>query len=146
MIYALMMDVTKVWRSMLVPLAAIVCGCAQTSLNQEPPAARAPILVTDYSRLPSVVGERVRVEGEVANSKQPSIAGVDVDLQSIPVPGTAAFHEDELRGKRAWAEGVVIQTVVTPDEVDNSTQNRGAGTFYSLIDPMTGRLAVAHGF
>jgi hypothetical protein len=95
-------------------------------------------------RVNDAVGKWVRVEGIMTNSKQPQIAGVDVGEPSEPIPGSTLRRVIELRGKPAWAEGVLEREIVRPEEVDNTVANRGAGTFYRLFDPATRNTAVAH--
>jgi hypothetical protein len=90
------------------------------------------------------VGKWVRLEGTITNSKQPQIAGVDVDEPSVPIPGSAFRSVIRVGGKPGWAEGVLERTVVRPEDVDNTFANRGAGVFYRLVDPSTGHTAEAH--
>jgi hypothetical protein len=134
-----------------IPLAIVraIAGAVVSSgcQTQSPPTAAAtqPVIVLKDGQDPaSAVGYRVRVEGVITASKQPYIDGVDVQMPLRRIAGTDQDQVDDLRNQPAWAEGVLIRHVVTPDEVDNFTQNRGAGTFYSLIDPFTGNLAMAH--
>lgn len=110
-------------------------------------SGRQTILITDATdgaALAAAVGEWVRVEGEVSNTKIPQIAGVDVDMPSEPIAGSTSEQVVELRGTPAWAEGILERRIVGPEEVGNSVASRGAGAYYHLIDPATGRTAVAH--
>jgi len=77
------------------------------------------------------IGRWVRLEGLVTTAKQPDIAGVDVDA------------DRDLGGHPGSAEGILIRSIVRENEVDPFSQTRGAGTFYYLFDPYTGKLAVA---
>jgi hypothetical protein len=79
------------------------------------------------------------VEGIVTNSKQPEIDGIDLDTPYDSLDRKAS----DLRGKPAYAEGILIREIVTAEQVTAYTQNRGAGTFYWLLDPFTGARAIA---
>jgi hypothetical protein len=99
---------------------------------------------TDVRAVDEGVGKWVRLEGIVTNSKQPQIAGVDVEERTDPIPEfiqRMAIRRGEMP---AWAEGVLERTVVRPEDLIPLSANRGAGTFYRLIDPATGRTAEAH--
>ena len=99
---------------------------------------------TDGAALAAALGEWVRVEGEVSNTKVPQIAGVDVAMPTEPITGSRWEQVVELRGTPAWAEGILERRVVRPEQVDHTIASRGAGTFYRLVDPGTGKTAVAY--
>ena len=102
--------------------------------------AVSPVLITNWNESDAAVGQRVRVEGVVTNSKQAQIDGIDIEASY----DSGDSKVTDLRDQPAWAEGIVIRHVVTPAQVDNFIQNRGAGTFYELLDPFTGQMAIAH--
>ncbi|MBI3070826.1 MAG: hypothetical protein HYY84_01735 [Deltaproteobacteria bacterium] len=100
------------------------------------PSGEAPIVVRDASQLGAAVGRLVTLEGVVESSKIATLLSVDV-----------ASDAPDLRGEKAVATGVLRKLVVTQEEIDARTAkfgqfaHRGAGTFFSLVDPATGRLA-----
>ena len=65
------------------------------------------------------VGQEVTIIGAVRNSKIPLLNGVDIQNENV-------------RGKRIKASGILIETVVKEKDVDRFSANRGAGTFYHL--------------
>lgn len=75
------------------------------------------------------VGQIVTLEGEVAQSKIPTLLGVDVN--------ETGSDGHDARGKRCRATGRLEKTVVTQQEIDREpiSANRGAGTFYALVNP-----------
>ena len=128
--------------SVLWIVASFLCGCA--SAESKPGAIRssdnAPIIITlatDRRELKAAAEKWVRVEGVVSDDKTPEIAGIGVE-----VPPGLSLHA--LWGKRAWAEGILTSEVVREEDVDDSVQNRGAGTFFHLRDRDTGKPAVLH--
>src|SRR4051812_42607407 len=119
-----------------VPLGVIVTfavGCAPARPSAPPPTASPlghTVLIKDGAegrRIDQSVGKRVRLEGVVTNTKQPQIAGVDVEEPTEAIPGSESRHVTQLRNKPAWAEGVIERTIVRPEDVDNTVANRGAG-------------------
>lgn len=78
------------------------------------------------------VGQLITITGIVSNTKIPQLLGVDI-----------ASDDPDVRGLYASATGVLEKTVVTENEVDPYSANRGAGTFYRLIDPDNGRTVQA---
>ena len=91
-----------------------------------------PVLITKEAEISKHVGQVVRLEGTVENSKIPTLLGVDVSCDSIDV-----------RGMRAWAEGILKKEVVEAKDVDPYSAGRGEGTYYYLENPLKGRLAYA---
>ena len=129
-------------RLMFCIAAAFGAGCSSaTPMTVSPPSSKTtPIVITirtDERALKAAVGKWVRVKGIVADDKRPEIAGV-----SVETPGAVSLHT--LWGKQAWAEGVLVSEVVRPQDLDDSEQNRGPGTFYHLRDPATGKPAIIH--
>ena len=129
----------------------VLAGCGSTRPPATAPPASAspsvPVLIKDREDdrgRDDAVGKWVRLEGVVTNTKQPQIAGIDVDEPTEPIPGSAFRKVIRLRDQRGWAEGVLERTIVRPEDVDDTTANRGAGTFYRLVDPRTGHTAEAH--
>ena len=98
------------------------------------PAAM-PIRITDPAQLASAVGKPVLLEGVVTNTRIATLLGCDVESES-----------PDLRGQRAVAEGVVSREVITAEQIERAAAegeriaHRGAGTFYRLTNPRTGRL------
>lgn len=88
------------------------------SLNSESPT------LTRKDELDKHVGQLVTVRGEVANSKIPSIIGVDIQS-----------NNPDLRGQIAEATGILLRHVVSPEDIANiDFAHRGAGVFYRLLD------------
>jgi len=116
----------------LAPLLLAACGASKKT---DPD----PLLVTRLDQLPAAVGRYVTVRGPAEfNRKQPLILGVDVDADGLN-PGI----------KEAEATGYLQVTVVTKEDLAREEQSgkvaahRGPGTYYSLVDPKTRRLAKA---
>ncbi len=84
---------------------------------------KSEILVTDSSDLEKYVNRKITIRGLVVNSKIPTIIGVDISSDN-----------PDLRGEVAEATGVLIKLVVSKDEVDKTSANRGPGVFYKLRD------------
>jgi hypothetical protein len=117
-----------------VPLMLYACG--------EPPSATTPapaamtkddtITIREASEREAAVGKSVVVIGIQTRTKQPQVNGVDVD---------GAY---ELSDKKVVARGILEKNVV-PEEPPRKdglqVASRGAGTFYSVIDPTTKMLA-----
>jgi hypothetical protein len=83
----------------------------------------------------SDIGKWVRIEGIVSSSKMPDIHGIDVEMPP----------DQDLRGRLAWAEGILVSYTVTPEQIKSRViQSRGPGTFYWLKDRNSNRAAVAH--
>jgi hypothetical protein len=96
---------------------------------------------TDRGALDSAVGKWVRVQGLLANGKIPQVAGVDVDLPSVPIRGTSSRRRIDFGHKPVWAEGVLERHVegTGPPLLQTRT-----GTIYRLTDPATGDRAIVH--
>lgn len=77
-------------------------------------------------QLDKYLGKLITIKGLVSNTKIPTIIGVDI-----------VSEDPDLRGEYAFATGVLQKSLVTDDEIDKHSANRGAGTFYILIDPNT---------
>ena len=93
----------------LLILMACVLGCRATG----PASSGAP-------NLEQRVGQRVVLEGVVTDSKSPQVQGVDV------------WGLDAYRGRHVRVSGILRKAVVAEADIDPTTANRGAGTFYSL--------------
>jgi hypothetical protein len=122
---------------LILPFASIFSCCVTESTDQAP---KFTIRMDQTSHRDALIGKWVRVEGVISVTKQTELAGIDVDTAY----DMADRKTDDLRGQNAWAEGIVVRYTVTSDEVNIYAQNRGAGIFYELINPFTGKLAVAH--
>lgn len=103
---------------------------------QGPPVA-APIVLLRSSELDASVGKLVTLQGTVENSRAATLRGVDV-----------ASESPDLRGQPATATGILRREHVTQEQLDRQKvalggefAHRGPGTYYSLVDPRTGRLA-----
>ncbi len=109
-------------RAALVALCLLGCGEA--------------MVITRPAELDAAVGKTVTLRGTVSNTKIATLAGADVDSDA-----------PDLRGRAAEASGVLERVVVTQAGLDatiaaqGQIPNRGAGTFYRLIDPRTRTLA-----
>lgn len=87
-------------------------------------ALQSTIVLTKVAELDEYVGQLVTIRGEVADSKIPTIIGVDV----------RSFDPD-LRGQLAEATGILQRHVVTPEDIAEANYaNRGPGVFYRLKD------------
>jgi hypothetical protein len=97
-----------------------------------------PILITQPGELDAAVDRLVTLRGTVTDTKIPTLVNVDIESEA-----------PDLRGSAASATGILRRRVVTQADIDRQTSevgqfaNRGPGTFYSLIDPSTGRVASA---
>jgi len=91
--------------------------------------------IVDWKDLPAHVCQIVTLEAWMENKKEPTILGADVSEDSGVDP----------RGKLCRATGLLTKTVVTKEELAAKplAQNRGAGTFYRVVDPKTGSPVVA---
>ena len=136
----------------LYACCVVLAGCVPARRKPSPPpptpTSSPPVVLVirgdvDESDLEAAVGKWVRVEGVVSDTKQPQIAGIDIDLPET-IPGSTSGRRIDLWRQPAWAEGVLKRTVVRPEQVDNRTANRGAGVFFRLVDPATSHTVVAH--
>src|SRR5262245_39395928 len=126
-------------RRVLVAVGFVLVACRSSAPSEAPSSASATpeepktmmkdeITITDRSQLEAAVGKSVVVIGIQTRTKQPTVNGVDVD------------GDYDLSDKKVVARGVLKKTVV-PEEPPRKdglqVASRGAGTFYSLIDPAT---------
>ena len=97
-----------------------------------------PPLLTKGTDLDRYVGRVVVVRGELSNTKIPTILGIDV-----------ACPDDKLRGKDAYAVGILTKWTITQEELNKAFQasgpiaSRGAGTTYVLYHSLSGTQAPA---
>jgi hypothetical protein len=89
----------------------------------------AATLINDSKQLDAAVGRNVTIVGVQTRTKIPTVCGVDVD------------GSDDLSERKVIVRGVLHRDVVTSAEAPPTSANRGPGTFYSVVDPSTGRLA-----
>ena len=82
------------------------------------------ITETNIKDLDSYVGKTITIKGIVKNSKVPTLLGIDIEKDN-----------DNLDGKMVKATGILKKNIVT--KADPYSANRGVGTFYRLIDPVT---------
>ncbi len=84
-------------------------------------------IVTEQSDLDAYVGKLIILKGMIANSRIPTISGVDVNSD-----------DPDLRGEIGEATGILEKWTVTEDELNQAIKekgmfaNRGPGTFYRL--------------
>jgi hypothetical protein len=105
----------------------VIAACG--SSEPTPTTERTPDVttITDAGQREAAAGKPVRIIGVQTRTKVPTVCGVDVD------------GDYELSDKMVMVTGRLEKRVV--DSVDPHTANRGTGTFYSVIDETTGRLA-----
>jgi hypothetical protein len=92
------------------------------------------VRVTEADQVPSLVGKLVTLVGEQTRTKQPTVLGVDVD-------GDYSLSDETVQ-----VTGILRRTVVERDPNEGAAPgemvaSRGAGTYYSIVDPETGTLA-----
>lgn len=98
--------------------------------NQDP--TNDPIVITKSVDLEPYVGKEITIKGLVTNTKIPTINGVDV-----------SSYQPDMRNQHAEAKGILEKWVVKPSKNDSEVTRRGPGTYYRLVDPVTGELAKA---
>jgi hypothetical protein len=102
------------------------------------PGCRSIPTLTDPAQIDSFVGRRIRIVGEVSNTKASEILGIEVESYS-----------PDLRGQVAEAEGVLERHELTKEEFDKMWremgpfQSRGPGVFYRLRTPVSNETAKA---
>jgi hypothetical protein len=116
----------------VVALGAAGCGGAPARRS----GAERPIVITRTEELSGAVGRVVTLRGVVANTKIPTLVGVDIDSET-----------PDLRGRPATATGVLERWTVTQEELDRravelggQVASRSAGTIYRLVEAGTRRL------
>jgi len=90
-----------------------ICGCLS-----------API-VKERAQLDQYVGRKIKIVGEVSQTKVPTIMGIEVE---------ASY---DLCGTICEAEGILVRWVVTEKDLKPWVQSRGAGVFYRLRKPFS---------
>ena len=89
------------------------------------------MLIHSRDEVAKHLGEVVILQGEVTNSKQAMLLGVDVESSS-----------PDLRGQEAWAAGRLEKYQVDDPMKDGVIrQGRAAGTYVRLVAPLNGGLA-----
>lgn len=83
--------------------------------------------ITTSANLDFYVGKLVTIKGQISNTKIPQICGIDISCD-----------DNAQAEKMGISTGILTSTVVSEKDVDPYSSNRGAGTFYRLIDPETG--------
>jgi hypothetical protein len=114
---------------------AFACSREPAPQRQAPVIASSTateITITEPGQREAAVGRSVVVIGLQTRTKQPTVNGIDVD------------GDYELSDKKVVARGILEKTVVperprTKDDLE--VASRGAGTYYSVIDPTTKMLA-----
>ena len=84
----------------------------------------API-VRERAQLDQYVGRKIKIVGEVSQTKVPTIMGIEVE---------ASY---DLCGTICEAEGILVRWVVTEKDLKPWVQSRGAGVFYRLRKPFS---------
>jgi hypothetical protein len=118
-----------------IVFAVVACGagagCSRSpSIPIVPPLDDSPLLITRMEQLDAAVGKQVVIQGEVTNTKIPTILGVDV----------VSNHPD-LRGQQAQARGILRKWTVTKEQLDKEwakygpLPGRGPRTYYRLVRP-----------
>lgn len=82
--------------------------------------------ITTSANLDYYVDKLVTIKGQISNTKIPQICGIDVSCD-----------DNAQTGKIGISTGILTSTVVLEKDVDPYSANRGAGTFYRLIEPET---------
>lgn len=117
------------------PAASAAPTASAIGVERAAPAGPAePIVVTDAEQVPALVGKLVTLVGKQTRTKQPTVLGVDVD------------EDYSLADETVRVTGIVRRWVVERDPnegvpPEEMIATRGAGTYYSIVDPETGRLA-----
>jgi hypothetical protein len=114
------------WMVVSVPAVALALACDSPPSRPQPRGLPDLVITTPQQR-DALVGRQVTVVGVQTRTKVPTVCGVDVD---------GAY---ELSDQIVIVNGVLRRHVVT--EADPTTANRGPGTFYDIVDPVTHRLA-----
>lgn len=90
-------------------------------------AERAATVITDRAQREAAIDQEVTVVGILTRTKIPTVVGIDVD------------DAYDLSDKKVIVRGVLRKTVVAKDPNENDAgihfATRGAGTFYSLVNP-----------
>lgn len=90
-------------------------------------ASKGGVVITDRAQREAAVDREVTVIGILTRTKVPTVVGIDV--------GDAY----DLSDKKVIVRGVLKRTVIDKDPNDNDAgikfATRGAGTFYSLVNP-----------
>jgi ABC-type Fe3+-hydroxamate transport system substrate-binding protein len=110
---------------LILILVSFTTGC--TTLHKSP--MNSPPILTEESQIADYTGQVVCLQGFVSNTKIPQLLGVDITSDT-----------PDLRGEKATATGILRMEIVKSKEVDPYSANRGAGTFYQLVDEKTGSL------
>lgn len=97
-----------------------------------------PPLLTESTDLDQYVGRVIAIRGQVSNTKIPTILGIDV-----------VCRDDNLRGKDAYAVGILTKWTMTKEQLSKSFElygphaTRGPGTSYVLYHSLGGTEAPA---
>jgi len=110
---------------LIIGIAFLTQGCGTT---KEVTESNDATIVMDESELPNYIEKLITIKGEVSNTKIPQILGVDI-----------VSDDPDLRGKKAMATGILESWTVKEEDIDPYSANRGAGTFYRLKDPVSGK-------
>ncbi|RCS44685.1 hypothetical protein DTL42_17335 [Bremerella cremea] len=91
-----------------------------------------PPLLTSGKEIRKYVGKLIAIRGKVSDTKIPDLLGVEIALPS-----------HELRGKEAYAVGILGESTVSKEEIEETFRNygpiatQGAGTYYKLYSDLS---------
>jgi hypothetical protein len=103
----------------------LLLGISVHCLGQNKDTFHSPIdTITTNTNLDSYLSKLITIKGEVSNTKIPQILGIDVSCE-----------EDCSNGEIGIATGILVKIVVSKQDINRYTQNRGAGIFYKLMEP-----------
>lgn len=130
---------------MITRLILLIAAASAIGCSSAPPPSPGITVIRDESQLDAAVGKPVRIEGIVANTKKPQLLGIAIEMEDVPVSGRfGVVRTIDPRGKRAWAEGILIRQLYHPELVVRGTDPRRLGAYYRLVDPLTGENPTAH--
>ena len=93
-------------------------------------------VITSQMNIDAYIGQVISIKGEVANTKIPTIFGIDVKSDS-----------PNLRGKVGIATGILEKWIITGEELERRMEekgmfpHRGPGVYYRLKEVDTGHTA-----
>lgn len=111
-------------KNVLFSLLILFVSFSSCFAQNETQTTNNPDTILSHEDLNKYVGKLITIMGQVSNTKIPTIIGVDV-----------SSDKPDLRGEMAIATGILEKWIVSENEVDILSANRGAGTFYRLKVP-----------
>lgn len=128
---------------LLLLCASCLSATADTNNKQEqepfcPSALGLNVPVVGFDELDKFIGQVIAVVDTPINTKRVRLSGVEVDCPY------------ELRGRKAYAVGILVKSVVTEKQAKEMSrqmlQHDGPGVKYRLYFDLAGRLAEARSF